>query len=90
MAKVILIQLKNRKREQQMEDNVIKELHRGILLLNIMMLAALVLIGSVGIALVKRCTSNAAKIAEIAQKTGVECIATTNTLLGIQKITIVK
>ena len=75
----------------QMEKNDdIKELRKGILLLNIMMLAALVLIGSVGIALVKRCTSNATKIVEIAQKTGVECTAKTNTLFGIQKITIVK
>lgn len=72
------------------KDNITKELRKGILLLNIMMLAALVLIGSVGIALVKRCTSNAAKIVEIAQKTGVECTTKTNTLFGIQKITIVK
>ena len=72
------------------KNDVIKELRKGILLLNIMMLAALVLIGSVGIALVKRCTSNAAKIVAIAQKTGVECTTKTNTLFGIQKITIVK
>ena len=80
-----------KEQQTQMEKNdVVKELRKGILLLNIMMLAALVLIGSVGIALVKRCTSNAAKIVEIAQKTGVECMAKTNTLFGIQKITIVK
>lgn len=71
-------------------DDVTKELRKGILLLNIMMLAALVLIGLIGTALVKRSTSNAAKIAEIAQKTGVECTTKTNTLVGIQKITIVK
>lgn len=71
-------------------DVVTKELRKGILLLNIMMLAALVLIGLIGTALVKRSTSNAAKIAEIAQKTGVECTTKTNTLFGIQKITIVK
>lgn len=76
--------------EQQMENDVIKELNRGILRLNIMMLVTLVLIGLVGIAHVKRSTSSAAKIVEIAQKTGVECISTTNTMLGIQKITIVK
>ena len=67
-----------------------KELNRCILLINIVLLAALILIGLVGIAFVKRTTSNAAKIAEIAQKTGVECMAKTNTLFGIQKITIVK
>ena len=69
-------------------DDVTKELRKGILLLNIVMLAALVLIGLIGTALVTR--SNAAKIAEIAQKTGVECTTKTNTLFGIQKITIVK
>ena len=72
------------------KNDDIKELRKGILLLNIMVLAALVLIGSVGIALVKRCTSNAVKIVEIAQKTGIECTAKTSTLFGIQKITIVK
>ena len=72
------------------KDNITKELHKGILLLNIMMLAALVLIGLIGTALVKRSTSNAAKIVEIAQKTGIECTAKTNTLFGIQKITIMK
>ena len=55
-----------------------------------MMLATLVLIGFVCTAFVKRITSNASKIAEIAQKTGVECTAKTNTLFGLQKITIVK
>lgn len=72
------------------KNDVTKELRKGVLLLNIVMLAALVLIGLVGIALVKRSTSNAAKITEIAQKTGVECTTKTNMLFGIQKITIVK
>lgn len=71
-------------------NDVVKELRRGILLLNIMMLVALVLIGFVCTAFVNRSTSNASKIAEIAQKTGVECTAKTNTMFGIQKITIVK
>ena len=75
---------------QTEKNNDVKKLHRSILLLNIMMLAALVLIGFVCTAFVKRITSNASKIVEIAQKTGVECTAKTNTLFGLQKITIVK
>ena len=75
----------------QMEKNdAIKELRKDILVLSIMMFVALVLMGLFGTALVKRSTSNAAKIVEIAQKTGVECTAKTNTLFGLQKITIVK
>ena len=77
-------------KEQQMENDIVKELRRGILLLNIMMLVTLVLIGFVCTAFVKRSASNAAKIVEIAHKTGVECTTKTNTLFGIQKITIVK
>ena len=72
------------------KDDVVKELRKGIWLLNIMMLVALVLIGFVCTALVRRSTINASKIVEIAQKTGVECTANTNTTFGLQKITIVK
>lgn len=74
----------------QIENDDIKKLYRDILLLNIIVFVALVLIGLVTTALSKNSTINAAKIAEITQKTDVECATKTNTLFGIQKITIVK